>query len=528
MKIIYYISTDYLHILLTYIFNQLKNQMKKFLIALLPLAMLAAASCSDKYDDSELRERIDNLDARLTTLQTQVNSQISELRTILDNLQAKVYVNDVKPTTSEDGRPGWIITFTKGDPVTIYTGSAGKDGKNAPVIGVKEDGGIYYWTLTLDGKTDWVLDDKGNKIQAAAVDGITPVLKIEKTDGKDHWFVYYGDVKEDLGVVSADITGVLFKEVKTDEDNAYFYLWDEEGTVITVPLAKPVVKLQILFDEAPVLKMAAADTLDLPYTLVVPEGVTATISTFETGGWQAYVIPLGPDNGNLRIISPDPKVDGKILVSVIGDDGSSYVRVINAPAAPSVKVPATDIILDCAAGQISLNVMANVAYNVVYDAAWLSDGPVKGVLNVAENDTYDQRSAQVTVETADKSSSVVINIIQKQKDAILVTPNVIDLDPQAQELPVLVKANVTVDASTSDSSWITNIEVKSLVETNYALTISENTGATRTGTVVFKGTGKDILGKDVTVQETLTITQYKYREEGAAGTEDYNNGVWKW
>lgn len=505
--------------------------MKKFLIALLPLAMLAVASCSDKYDDSELRKRIDDLDARLTTLQTQMNSQISELRTIIDNLQAKVYVSDVKATTSEDGRPGWIITFTKGDPVTIYTGSAGKDGedgKNAPVIGVKEENGVYYWTLTLDGKTEWLLDEKGNKIQAAAVDGITPVLKIEKTDGKDHWFVYYGDVKEDLGVVSADITGVLFKDVQTDEDNAYFHLWDEAGTVITVPIAKPVVKLQILFDEAPVLKMAAADTLDLPYTLVVPEGVTATISTFETGGWQAYVMPLGPTNGNLRIISPDPKTDGKILVSVIGDDGSSYVRVINAPAVPSVNVTVTDIVLDCAAGQISLNVMANVAYNVVYDAEWLSDGPVKGVLNVAENDTYDQRSAKVTVETADKSSSVVVNITQKQKDAILVTPNVIEVDPQAQEIPVLVKANVTVEASTPDSGWITKIEVKSLTDINYAITLSENTGATRTGSVLFEGTGKDILGKDVAVKETLTITQYKYREEGAAGTEDYNNGAWKW
>lgn len=505
--------------------------MKKFLIALLPLAMLAVASCSDKYDDSELRKRIDDLDARLTTLQTQMNSQISELRTVLTNLQAKVYVNEVKPTTSEDGRPGWIITFTQGDPVTIYTGSAGKDGedgKNAPVIGVMEDGGIYYWTITLDGKTEWLLDAQGNKIQAAAVDGITPVLSIEKTDGKDHWFVAYGDKKVDLGVVSADITGVLFKDVTTDDDNVYFQLWDENGTIITVPLAKPVVKLQILFDEAPVLKMAAADTLDVPYTLIVPEGVTATISTFETGGWQAYVIPLGPTNGNLRIISPDPKVDGKILVSVIGDDGSSYVRVINAPASPSVNVPVTEIITDCTAGQLSLNVMANVSYNVVYSAEWLSDGPVKGVVNVAENDTYDQRSATVTVETADKSSSVIVTIIQKQKDAILVTPNVVEVDPQAQEIPVLVKTNVNVEANTTDSAWITKIEVKALTESNYAITLSENTGATRTGTVVFKGTGKDILGKEVTVQETLTITQYKYREEGAAGTEDYNTGAWKW
>ena len=518
-------------------FNQYKNSMKKFLIALLPLAMLAVASCSDKYDDSELRERIDNLDARLTTLQTQMNSQISELRALIAKLEDKDYVLGVEETTSPDGLPGWIIKFTKSSPITIYTGSAGKDGKDgadAPVIGVKEEGGVYYWTLTLNGKTDWLLDDKGNKIQASAVDGITPQIKIEKVDGdKDHWFVYYGTTKVDLGVVSADITGILFKNVYTDENNAYFVLWDATETVITVPLAKPEVKLQILFDDADVLKMKAADTLDIPYTVVVPEGVTATISTFETGGWQAFIIPLTATTGNLRIISPDPKTDGKILVSVVGSDGSSYARVIVAPAAPSVNVPVTNIAVDCAAGQVSLNVMANVAFNVIYDATWITDGPVKGVLNIAENTEPVDRSAQIKVETADKSSSVTVNLVQKQKDAILITPATVEIDPEAQELPVLVKANVELLVSTTDE-WITNLVAKDTTFVapfnvyNFGFAIAENTGATRNGSVLFKGTGTDILGNAVAVKETMAITQYKYRSEGSAGLEDYSSGSWKW
>lgn len=518
-------------------FNQYKNSMKKFLIALLPLAMLAVASCSDKYDDSELRERIDNLDARLTTLQTQMNSQISELRNLISKLEDKDYVLSVDPTTSPDGLPGWIIKFTKSAPVTIYTGSAGTngtDGKDAPVIGVKEENGVYYWTLTLDGKTEWLLDGNGQKIQASAVDGITPEIKIEKVDGdKDHWFVYYGTTKVDLGVVSADITGILFKNVYTDEDNAYFVLWDTNETVITVPLAKPEVKLQILFDDSDVLKMKAADTLDIPYTVIVPEGVTATIATFETGGWQAYIIPLTATTGNIRVISPDPKIDGKILVSVVGSDGSSYARIIVAPAAPSVSVPVTNIVVDNAAGQVSLNVLANVAFNVVYTADWITDGPVKGVLNIGENTGYADRSAEITVETADKSSSVTVNLVQKQKDAILVTPASVEIDPQAQDIPIIVKANVNITA-TKDVDWITSVAAADttvavpLTTYAYVISVSENTGATRSGNVEFSGVGKDILNKDIDVKEKFAITQYKYREEGSAGTEDYNNGSWKW
>lgn len=516
-------------------FNQYKNSMKKFLIALLPLVILAVASCSKEYNDSELRKRIDDLDARLTTLQTQMNSQISELRALIAKLEDKDYVLGVETTTSPDGLPGWIIKFTKSAPITIYTGSAGKDGKDgkdAPVIGVKAEGGVYYWTLTLNGVTEWLLDADNQKIQASAVDGITPEIKIEKVDGdKDHWFVYYGTKKVDLGIVSADITGILFKEVTTDEDNAYFKLWDE--TVITVPLAKPEVKLQIVFDDADVLKMAAADTLDIPYTVIVPEGVTATISTFETGGWLAYVIPLTATSGNLRIISPDPKVDGKILVSVVGSDGSSYARVIVAPATPSVSVPVTNIVVDCAAGQVSLNVLANVAFNVVYTADWITDGPVKGVLNIGENSGYVDRSAEITVETADKSSSVKVNLVQKQKDAILVTPSSVEIDPQAQDIPVIVKANVDIVA-TKDVDWITSVAAADttaaapLTTYGYVISVSENTGAIRSGNVEFSGVGKDILNKDITVKEKFAITQYKYREEGSAGTSDYNNGTWKW
>ena len=39
---------------------------------------------------------------------------------------------------------------------------------------MKDTDGIYYWTI--DG--EWLLDSKGNKIQANGYNGITPRLKI--------------------------------------------------------------------------------------------------------------------------------------------------------------------------------------------------------------------------------------------------------------------------------------------------------------------------------------------------------------
>ena len=51
-------------------------------------------------------------------------------------------------------------------------GKDGVDGKDAPVIGVKKDtDGIYYWTLTTNGHTAWLLDDQGNKLRVTGRDG---------------------------------------------------------------------------------------------------------------------------------------------------------------------------------------------------------------------------------------------------------------------------------------------------------------------------------------------------------------------
>ena len=95
----------------------------------------------------------------------------------------------------------WYVSYDEGATwieLGRATGEDGKDGANGadgqdgytPQIGAMEDtDGIYYWTL--DG--EWLLDGKGNKIQANGVNGtngtngVTPQLKIEN----DYWYVSY-------------------------------------------------------------------------------------------------------------------------------------------------------------------------------------------------------------------------------------------------------------------------------------------------------------------------------------------------
>ena len=49
----------------------------------------------------------------------------------------------------------------------IANGQDGAAGKDAPVIGVKEEDGVYYWAQTIDGKTT-ILEVDGQKLRVTA------------------------------------------------------------------------------------------------------------------------------------------------------------------------------------------------------------------------------------------------------------------------------------------------------------------------------------------------------------------------
>lgn len=162
--------------------------MKKRLISVLTAFMsLLAVSCM--YDDTFLRNRLDELENRVLTLEQlceQMNTNISSLKQLVDAIQQHDFITRVTPIEQGGVNIGYTINFAIADPITIFHGKDGLDGTDglAPEIGVEiGNDGIYYWTL--NGK--WMTDRCGNRITASANDGITPELKIED----DYWYISY-------------------------------------------------------------------------------------------------------------------------------------------------------------------------------------------------------------------------------------------------------------------------------------------------------------------------------------------------
>ncbi len=119
-----------------------------------------------------------------------VNSNVSSLQTIVSALQSNDYVTGVVPQMDGNEVVGYILTFAKSGTIVISNGTDGIDG-TAPVIGVEEEDGTYYWTV--DG--EWMTDSNGDRIPATGRDGsegddgMTPRLKIEN----GYWYVSYDD-----------------------------------------------------------------------------------------------------------------------------------------------------------------------------------------------------------------------------------------------------------------------------------------------------------------------------------------------
>ena len=102
----------------------MKNAFRFLCIAALAgCTLMIVPSCSDDYDDSEIKERLDKVENRVTALEkwcSIINSEIASLKRLITALENKDYVTGVE--TLENG---YKITFSKSGSITIQNGKDG-------------------------------------------------------------------------------------------------------------------------------------------------------------------------------------------------------------------------------------------------------------------------------------------------------------------------------------------------------------------------------------------------------------------
>ena len=417
----------------------------KSLLSLL-LCSLLLFGCSDKYDDSALRNDLNDLENRVAKLEElckQMNTNISSLQKIVEALQDNLSISKVEQISD-----GYIIHFSDGSTATIKNG---KNSEDAPIIGVKKDtDGIYYWTL--DG--EWLTDEKGNKVKAQGTDGkdgvdgedgtngkdgITPQLKIENgrwmlsmdngktwtdigqatgADGKDGEDGEDGTDGED-GVDGKDGTNGIFKSVREDDDNVYFTL--EDDSVITIPKSDNS-KFAIAFDTTDIAILNGGESKTISYTITSATENTV-VKAIAQDGWKVKINATSTNKGTITITAPNPIVESEILV--FANDGSyrTVMATFRCYEKQILEISIADdsIEIPQEGGQQVVNLKTNLSYTInipSYAKSWLSVAKTRAaireeslVFSIAQNDGF---SRFATVALKNEQGETLQTIIFRQ------------------------------------------------------------------------------------------------------------------
>ena len=405
--------------------------------------------CGDKYDDSALRNDLNDLENRVTKLEElckQMNTNISSLQKIVDALQDNLSISKVEQISD-----GYIIYFSDGSTATIKNG---KDSGTIPIIGVKQDtDGIYYWTLD----SEWLTDEKGNKVKAQGTDGkdgvngedgndgidgedgvdgtngkdgkdgITPQLKIE--NGRWMLSMDNGKTWTDIGqatgadgtdgedgVDGKDGTNGIFKSVREDDDNVYFTL--EDDSIITIPKSDNS-EFAIAFDTTDIAILNGGESKTISYTITSATKNTV-VKAIAQDGWKVKVNATSTDKGTITITAPNPIVESEILV--FANDGSYRTVMVSLNCMQGqINIADNSINATSAGGTQEIKLTTNLDYTIEIpeDAqSWLSLAPETRALRedtiVFEVTANEGMQRYTTVALKDEQGKILQTIIFRQ------------------------------------------------------------------------------------------------------------------
>jgi len=386
----------------------------------------AALTACEKYDDTAIincleghEQSINDLGRRVSKLEelcSQLNIEISSLKTIVNAVQARDYITGVTPLYEEGVQTGYSISFAKSASITIRNGHNGKDG-HSPEIGIAQDeNGIWCWTL--DGA--WLKDGSWNKIPVTGNDGtngtngndgITPQLKIEN----DYWYVSIdkGASWTKLGKATGEDGedgkdgDSFFRSVDEKENEVLLTLAD--GTVVRIP---KLPELSIDIDRSAGIICTPGQVCEVPYRLLGTIG-ESLVETLCEGGLRASVEQTGEAEGIISVSIPASGPEGKVLVFVCNGGRSVFKALTFEEGVIGVSETAFEFEEDGGEAQFSLS--HNMTFSIESDAEWLSVSEADS--KALTTDYFIVSAAPMTGSFEDRSARVVFRSLENEMTA---------------------------------------------------------------------------------------------------------------
>lgn len=259
--------------------------MKKVFLTLLAAASLCACN-------GDLKDRVDTLETKVAALESKVNENVSSIAKLAEAAANAVTIASVTP--NED-KTSYTIKFSDGQTAVLTNG---KDAE-APVVGMKEFEGEFYWTVNGEFMTN-----NGAKVP---VSGKTPQFKIQ--DGK--WYVSYDGKAWDEVPVSGTVEPKL---EMTETETEYVFTLGE--TVIKIVKEKAFA-IKVKADSRMVV---SGQVVTIGYTLFGADATTHVVA--ESKGLEAEV-----DEASSTVKITVPKTisaDAYIIVKAVRNSDGKY------------------------------------------------------------------------------------------------------------------------------------------------------------------------------------------------------------
>ena len=375
--------------------------MKKFL-TFVAMALLLVG-CAKEYNDSAIREAINDLQIRVTALESNIDA-------IQSAIGEGVFVAKVQEYVDPDtGRTiGVTVTYTNGE--VKHFKISPEEGYAGPVLSVITNGA---------GDLVWAVDGVAIKIDGEEVPVYqTPTFSIDEEGNL--WVSIDGADPVNLGPVTdggATLEDGIFTDIKVLQDKIVLTLSD--GTTVNIPFAEAF-KLVIANEE---YAYNGLEKIEIPYTV-----------SAKTDNTVVNVIGYDPKDFTVEVTAEkiviEPLRDGVSAVMMAYADSqiglTSVVKLVVEPKGV-VKVDQpwnaeADYVLDGEGGTITARVVSNIEFTVVPQETWIHHVSTKGqlhviTLSVDENTTTEEREGDVFIKDAEGFIVQSITILQGPGEA---------------------------------------------------------------------------------------------------------------
>lgn len=275
--------------------------MKKFILSVMAAA---AMLCGCSFDDTDIQDKLKDLDTRVAALEKLVNNNATVIAKLVEASENNITIKSVTPKVG-----GFDITFSDNVTYSITNGTNGSDGVT-PVISVIEQNGKLYWAVNNE-----ILTDASGKPVAVNQENI-PQFKNE--DGA--WYISLNGGDWQLITAPASDPAMTLEETET----AYVFTLPGGQTISIAKMAAFAIEV-----EATEVALEAGATVEIAYTIVGADETTHV--KIEAEGYEAV---LDAANSKVAVTAPAAPEEGYLIITAIRNsdcaNASLWITLVKA------------------------------------------------------------------------------------------------------------------------------------------------------------------------------------------------------